>query len=439
MSSKRQYPTARPVPISRGGTPAQGTSAGVLPASATRAWIVAAGFITFVLALFWVRAREMSDAVNAGLICIGATAAVNFGLDFFVLKVHRRGSTGLNWGVCNHSWERTLTKFLGLLGSFGFVGLIYWLFQEYRTPFYDDYWTLLRRILPWWTALAVPYFYILDARQTEPRDELYQMGLMVTLRFRKLKRDMLVQHLLGWLVKGYFMPLMFTYLCADIRKFISLDFSNVQETGQIFDFVYDSIFLLDVALCSAGYLLAMRLFDTHLRWAEPTLKGWVVALFCYEPFWSLFGKHYLDYESDYSWGSWLHGTPWLYCIWGSMILALLGVYVWSTVMFGCRFSNLTNRGIITNGPYRWTKHPAYISKNLAWWLISVPFVVSESWQDSVRRCGALFVLNWIYYLRAQTEEAHLSRDPAYIRYVAWLQHNSLFAQLRRLLVIKHGR
>lgn len=37
----------------------------------------------------------------------------------------------------------------------------------------------------------------------------------------------------------------------------------------------------------------------------------------------------------------------------------MAIYAWATIMFGGRFSNLTHRGIITNGPYPWTKHPAY--------------------------------------------------------------------------------
>ena len=63
--------------------------------------------------------------------------------------------------------------------------------------------------------------------------------------------------------------------------------------------------------------------------------------------------------------------------WGSTILVCIAVYSWATISFGIRFSNLTNRGIITNGPYRYTKHPAYIAKNLSWWMESVPFVSNQ--------------------------------------------------------------
>ncbi len=58
---------------------------------------------------------------------------------------------------------------------------------------------------------------------------------------------------------------------------------------------------------------------------------------------------------------------------GAWLVFLTGVYAWATVAFGFRFSNLTDRGIITNGPYAWTKHPAYVSKNLFWWFAVLPF------------------------------------------------------------------
>ncbi len=97
--------------------------------------------------------------------------------------------------------------------------------------------------------------------------------------------------------------------------------------------------------------------------------------------------------------------------WAAAIIALTVIYALCTVSFGLRFSNLTHRGIITDGPYRFTKHPAYLAKNLSWWLISVPFVSEQGWGAALRNCMLLALLNLIYYARARTEERHLSRDP----------------------------
>ena len=52
-----------------------------------------------------------------------------------------------------------------------------------------------------------------------------------------------------------------------------------------------------------------------------------------------------------------------FIIWGAILVVLTGIYAWATMAFGLRFSNLTHRGILTHGPYAFTKHPAYMSKN----------------------------------------------------------------------------
>src|SRR5258708_5983980 len=102
-------------------------------------------------------------------------------------------------------------------------------------------------------------------------------------------------------------------------------------------------------------------------------------------------------------------------------MVLTGIYVWSTCSFGVRFSNLTNRGIITEGPYRYFKHPAYLSKNIAWWMMSVPFISQHNILDAIRACICLLLTNLIYGIRAWTEERHLLRDPAYQTYYAWME------------------
>ena len=154
------------------------------------------------------------------------------------------------------------------------------------------------------------------------------------------------------------------------------------------------------------------------------------------PFWSTITRHYLAYETRPKWGEWLWHTPTLYAIWGSAILILIGVYVWATVMFGARFSNLTNRGIITNGPYRWTKHPAYIAKSLAGWMISIPFMAQLPADETFRHCLLLLGVNGIYVLRAKTEEWHLSRDPDYVRYAVWMEDNGMFRFIRHLPLVR---
>ena len=123
----------------------------------------------------------------------------------------------------------------------------------------------------------------------------------------------------------------------------------------------------------------------------------------------------------------------IWTIWAAVIMAATTIYTWATVSFGVRFSNLTNRGIITNGPYRWVKHPAYVSKNFSWWFVSMPFLSALSATEALRASMALLLLNGVYYLRAKTEERHLSSDPDYVAYVNWMASHSLYAKLKRLI------
>jgi protein-S-isoprenylcysteine O-methyltransferase Ste14 len=101
------------------------------------------------------------------------------------------------------------------------------------------------------------------------------------------------------------------------------------------------------------------------------------------------------------------------------------------VAFGLRFSNLTYRGVLTNGPYRFTKHPAYLAKNTFWWLESLPFlVVSHSFTDMVRNAFFLACVSAIYFWRAKTEEAHLlAEDPKYRAYADWMAQHGLITRL----------
>ncbi len=191
----------------------------------------------------------------------------------------------------------------------------------------------------------------------------------------------------------------------------SASWSNLRA----YDFLYDFIFFIDLLFTTVGYALCFRPIDTHLRSAEPTFLGWGVALFCYEPFFGmLFERQYVHYQG-LGFGNWLATMPGLRWAWGITILLLITVYVLATVAFGVRFSNLTHRGILTNGPYRFTKHPAYVAKNLSWWLLSIPFIPNESLATSIKHCVGLLLVNFIYYMRAKTEERHLSLDPTYVR------------------------
>jgi protein-S-isoprenylcysteine O-methyltransferase Ste14 len=408
----------------------QSASASACPPSATHPAVAWSGAVCMLLAVtclnFWPIDHSIS---HQALIVMAVTALGVFLPDLLWQKVQRRTLVAAGAG----SWPRSLTKLLGLIGSVGCMALLYWLFPEYGAHgFYGHYWDAIRVVLPAWALVSLPYLYWVDRRLPQPRDALWQMGRLLALQWQDVSGPVIGQHLLGWLVKGYYLPLMFTYFCNNLDKLLHYDLKLLIGFQGYYDWAYFTLYFIDVALVSMTYLMSLKLTDTHIRSTEPSAFGWLVALICYEPFWSVIGAQYIAYDNGHEWGYWFGGTPWLYALWGSLILMLVVIYVCATIAFGARFSNLTHRGIITSGPYRYSKHPAYLAKNLSWWLVSMPFMFGAGWSASLRCCLLLGMLNGIYYLRAKTEERHLALDPVYQRYAQWIEQHGLLRGLARV-------
>jgi hypothetical protein len=408
------------------------------PRSATHGAVAAVGAIAFLasLALVVVMRPFAHDAVPSAMLVIGITTLAIFAVDLGWQRVYLRPSTGVDFACDDPSWRRTLTKYVGLLASVGLVGVAYWVIPQYRDGSFADYFDALRLVAIPWAILALPYFHFVDRHMREPHDGYWHMGSLVLLRFRDVDRHAIAQHLLGWAIKGFFMALMWIFLCDDLRWLFLFDFGAIGRSfANAHEFFYRAIYLVDVGIGTLGYVMAFRITDTHIRSAEPTVLGWLVALACYPPFWSTVTHRYLPYDTGYPWTTWLAYKPWLYALWGTGILVLSAIYVWATVIFAARFSNLTHRGIITNGPYRFTKHPAYIAKNLTWWMIALPFLPRDDWSDTLPRCAMLLAVNLIYFLRAKTEEWHLARDPEYVRYALWIERHGWLRFFRRAPIV----
>jgi len=92
-----------------------------------------------------------------------------------------------------------------------------------------------------------------------------------------------------------------------------------------------------------------------------------------------------------------------------IILFLFLIYLGATISLGTKCSNLTNRGIVSKGVYSIIRHPAYISKTIAWWIVLIPVM---SWPAFL----SMFTWSIIYHIRTVTEERHLGQDPDYIEY-----------------------
>ncbi len=328
--------------------------------------------------------------------------------------------------------KRVGVRLLGLLATLVLVAFAYWLLPEYHGDFYHPYWRFLRTLAP--LAVLIPlYFVWADVRTPELHDEYHAMGSLVLGGWRDADWPIIRRHLLGWTVKAYFLPLMTVYLGNELKGLYGALEGAAPATMPLYQVFYHLSYAVDLLYCVVGYSATIRLFDAQIRSVEPTVAGWLVALICYQPFYSVIGRFYLQYDDNTYWDNWLQALPTLRACWAAAIIALASMYALCTVSFGLRFSNLTHRGIITSGPYRFSKHPAYLAKNLSWWLISVPFVSEQGWGGALRNCCLLALLNGVYYLRARTEERHLSRDPVYVTYALWMNEHGVLRSLARVL------
>jgi len=354
---------------------------------------------------------------------------------------HRRGDPSLSrFGV----------KMVGLWTTLAVIALIYMIIPEYGATLFHPFWSMLNVAIPIFLLISPAYFWWTDGRMHEPEDGYWHLGALVLGWSDRVALSKIRQHALGWLVKAFFLPLMFAYFHGNVINFRNADFSSLDLMGWHY-FFYNLLILVDLGCIVVGYALTVRLFDNHIRSTEPTWSGWLPAIICYQPFWGLMGPQYFAYRDDsMAWGALLEPYPALQAAFSIIILGLMAIYTWASVSFGLRFSNLTHRGIITNGPYRFSKHPAYLSKNLSWWFEAMPFIApfvfgfrgagwSGHWADAAGRTLRLLAVNLIYYIRARTEERHLSHDPLYVRYALWMERHGIMAWVQRFARIVRYR
>ena len=391
-----------------------------------------AGLVGFAIA--WLLAYQFSIMESSLLLVLFlvGTALPMAVLSFAVNGVWRRGTSGLCSTPQPVNWTRGIIKFTGLAGTLLALVLCYWLFPEYAKVYYRPVWNTVQWMLFPTILLAIPYIILVDCRMIDPEDGYWHAGLVFLGRWREVNLAQLKAHAMGWMVKGFFLPFMLAGAIAHL-DFLTKEGVNFSSFGYLYNTTINLILIIDVTFGSIGYLLTLRILDSHITSTEPTWLGWLSAVICYRPFSGFFWTTFLSYEGKTNWMYWLQPYPIFFITWGFAIIILHVIYVWATCSFGCRFSNLTNRGIIVDGPYRYLKHPGYVSKNLAWWLMAVPFVAHASWPEALRACICLLLTNVIYFGRAWTEERHLNRDPAYKKYSQWIEQNGLFAGLRQTI------
>jgi protein-S-isoprenylcysteine O-methyltransferase Ste14 len=358
-------------------------------------------------------------------------------------RVHRRPSTGIDWEALPRPWrdalDTGLVKLAGLWATWGVIAAAYFLGRWYWVGSYLYAMRVLSLALPLLLALSIPYVLWLDRRLREPHDGAWALGTVLLTVHKGIDpalRPMLADHARSWAIKGFFTAFMLSALPGNWTAAVAANpTAMAADPVALADGMVALMFLIDVSIGTVGYLFTLRPLDSHIRSGNPFMAGWVAALICYPPFVLMSSGGPLDYQQhQLGWARALSDHPLIQPLFAFALVGLTACYAWATVVFGLRFSNLTHRGILTHGPYRFTKHPAYLAKNLFWWLAAVPVLTtSGQWTDAVRNCCILGLVSGVYFWRAKTEERHLSADPAYRAYVGWMARNAPLAKAWRVI------
>lgn len=401
------------------------------PPSAVSHGVGIAGIVG--LGLWTLVARHYGmNGPHAGLAAVVACGVPMVLWSLLVDKVHRNASTGIDWRGPPRSIRAVLdvsvVKIAGLWATWLAIALFYCIGRWYWGGSYRFAMDLFMLCAPFLLLASIPYVIWVDRRLVEPRDASFAFGQWV-IGGAAGRADMaeVANHARAWTVKGFFLAFMISIVPGNFASVIDWPAANILSNPvALVGLLVTIMFMIDVCMATVGYLLTCKPLDSHIRSANPLLAGWVAALICYPPFVMMGAGAPLDYHSGGAeWDVWTQGHGWLQWLIGGVLVLLTAIYAWATVAFGIRFSNLTHRGILTHGPYRWTRHPAYLSKNLFWWLSALPFLTTTgSLPDMVRNCALLGITNAIYYWRAKTEEQHLSADPAYRAYSDWMARNA---------------
>ncbi|WP_271079680.1 methyltransferase family protein [Aurantiacibacter sp. MUD61] len=423
------------------------------PASDVSGWVGFVGLITLLSYILFARSfPEISAALGypndlgrlsgpySALLAMVLTGGAMAAWSVFVEKVHRNPSTGIDWDnrrAVSDVVDISITKLAGLWATWFIIAGLYCLGRWYWEGNYLFAMNVLGAAIIPLVVLSVPYVIWIDRVMTNPRDSSWHFGAMLIGKeaydFEQVKK-----HWRAWIIKGFFTAFMISILPIGFATVVDTQTAEILNNPVLLGvFLFEILFVIDVQIGTVGYLLTMRPLDAHIRSGNPFLAGWIAALACYPPLaWGVLGN-IINYEVNTAdWAYWLADYPALLWLWAGWLVFLTGIYAWATVAFGIRFSNLTYRGVLTNGPYRFTRHPAYVSKNLFWWCATMPFLVtSESLTDAIRNTAFIMAVSGIYYWRARTEEAHLlAEDPKYREYYDWMQeHGVITSRLAKLL------
>lgn len=217
-------------------------------------------------------------------------------------------------------------------------------------------------------------------------------------------------------VKLFFIPLMIPWTVEFAVLIKGMLFDTTKTYSSFVLYFNEYLFLLMTYLIgfvallfySFGYLIESHFFNNKIKSVDCTLMGWSVTLICYPLFITFVLIAIPFYTNDMG----FFKSQEITFIIRVFLLIVMTFKIWSIAILGAKCSNLTNRGIVTKGPYRWVRHPHYLAKLIVWWVTLIPaFALYDFWI-----VGTMIFWTIIYVLRALTEEDHLLKDEDYVAY-----------------------
>ncbi len=272
-------------------------------------------------------------------------------------------------------------------------------FSYFFHYFVDAYWIAT-------LVLVFPFLYYFDSQRTVEQDKYSNLvkSILSFVTGRPFWNKTARLGMLTLFVKFFYIPLLVTWVINNTMHQLYLTHTFHADLATVNAYLVALFIYIDTAIYCFGYLFEFNFLKNTIKTVEPTVLGWVVCLWCYPPF-NIFSFRIFDHEFVRLTHSY---PPWVNALVLCLITVLWGIFAWASLSLGWKASNLTNRGIVRHGPYRFVRHPAYAAKLFLWYLQGIFF--------GQYFIGIMFGFTLIYILRAWTEERHLSLDPDYREY-----------------------
>lgn len=283
-----------------------------------------------------------------------------------------------------------------------------------------------KSIIVFYIILLVPFYYFSEWKS--------KARIVVNYLINKIKNINYVitfdekVSILAWLVKMFFAPLMILWLTSHIFTILNNiylsfnDLSLLKESFLVFFnkhffwLFFTIILFFDVLFFTLWYLIESPKLNNKIKSVDPTFFWWIVVLLCYPPFNTFTTDLIWWYSKDFP----QFNNFYIHIVFNFWILVFMWVYSRASISLWLKASNLTNRWIIKKWPYKYIRHPAYITKNIAWWIGWLPLLIWNFINSDFKNFFIVFfslsLRTFIYYLRAITEEKHLSMDTDYLEY-----------------------